>query len=38
LLRAEGLRYRDIAPVLGVSVQRVCRLIRKALVRVAEGL
>jgi len=38
LLRAERLRYRDIAPVLGVSVQRVCRLMSKALGRLAEEL
>jgi RNA polymerase sigma-70 factor (ECF subfamily) len=35
LLRAEGLRYREIASVLGISVQRVGELVAKALVRLA---
>lgn len=33
LLRAEGLRYREIAGVLGVSIQRVADLVQRALAR-----
>lgn len=35
LLRSEGLRYREISNVLGVSVKRVSELIQRALVRIA---
>ena len=35
LLRAEGLRYREIAGVLGVSVQRVADLVQRAMIRLA---
>ena len=35
LLRAEGLRYREIAGVLGVSPQRVADLVTRALTRLA---
>jgi DNA-directed RNA polymerase specialized sigma24 family protein len=31
LLRAEGLRYREIAVVLGVSVQRVGEMMQRAI-------
>jgi len=31
LLRAEGLRYREIALVLGVSVQRVGEMMQRAI-------
>ena len=34
-LRAEGLRYREIAAVLGVSTQRVADVVQSALVRLA---
>jgi RNA polymerase sigma-70 factor (ECF subfamily) len=34
-LRAEGLRYREIAGVLGVSTQRVGDVVREALVQLA---
>ena len=34
-LRAEGLRYREIAVVLGVSTQRVGDVVREALVHLA---
>ncbi len=34
-LRAEGLRYREIAVVLGVSTQRVGDVVREALVQLA---
>lgn len=37
LLRAEGLRYREIAVVLGVSEQRAIHLVKRGLVRLAEG-
>jgi RNA polymerase sigma-70 factor, ECF subfamily len=37
LLRAEDLRYREIASVLGISTKRVSELIQRALVRLAEG-
>jgi RNA polymerase sigma-70 factor, ECF subfamily len=37
MLRAEDLRYREIASVLGVSTKRVSELIQRALVRLAEG-
>jgi RNA polymerase sigma-70 factor, ECF subfamily len=36
LLRAEELRFREIASVLGVSTKRVSELIQRALVRLAE--
>ena len=35
LLRAEGLRYREIADVLGMSTQRVGELVQRALARLA---
>jgi RNA polymerase sigma-70 factor (ECF subfamily) len=35
LLRAEGLRYREIATVLGVSIKRVAELVHRALVHLA---
>lgn len=35
-LRAEGLRYREIATALGVSIPRVAVLLEKALVRLAR--
>jgi RNA polymerase sigma-70 factor, ECF subfamily len=38
LLRAEGLRYREIAAVLGISPQGVANLIQRALTRLAGGL
>jgi RNA polymerase sigma-70 factor (ECF subfamily) len=38
LLRAEGLRYRDIASVLGVSEQRAIHLVKRGLLRLAAGL
>jgi len=38
LLRAEGLRYREIASVLGVSEQRAIHLVKRALVRLAGEL
>jgi RNA polymerase sigma-70 factor (ECF subfamily) len=31
LLRAEGFRYREIAIILGVSVQRVCELMQRSI-------
>jgi len=37
-LRAEGLRYREIAMVLGVSTQRVGDVIREALIELAGEL
>ncbi len=37
-LRAEGLRYREIAMVLGVSTQRVGDVIREALIQLAGEL
>jgi RNA polymerase sigma-70 factor (ECF subfamily) len=36
LLRAEGLRYREIALILGVSEQRAIHLVKRALVRLVE--
>ena len=38
LLRSEGLRYREIAEVLGISTKRVGELVQRALVRLAGGL
>lgn len=38
LLRAEGLRYREIASVLGVSTPRVAELLQRALLRLAAQL
>lgn len=38
LLRAEGLRYREIAAVLEISTQRVAELVQRALVRLAGEL
>lgn len=38
LMRAEGLRYREIAGVLGISVQRVAELVERALTRLAGDL
>lgn len=38
LLRAEGLRYREIASVLGVSTPRVAELLQRALLRLAARL
>jgi len=35
LLRAEGLRYREIAAVLGMTTQRVGELVQRALARLA---
>jgi RNA polymerase sigma-70 factor (ECF subfamily) len=35
LLRSEGLRYREIAEVLGVSTKRAGELVQRALVRLA---
>lgn len=35
LLRAEGLRYQDIALVLGISPQRAAMLVQRGLVRLA---
>lgn len=37
-LRAEGLRYREIAPVLGISVSRVPQLLQRAMVRIMDEL
>lgn len=37
LLRAEGLRYREIAAVLEVSTQRVAELVQGGLARLAGG-
>ena len=31
LLRAKGLRYREIAEILGVSVQRVCEVVQRSI-------
>ncbi len=36
-LRAEGLRYREIAEALGVSVTKVAELIRDALARIGRA-
>lgn len=38
LLRAEGLRYREIASVLGVSEQRAIHLVKRGLARLSEEL
>jgi RNA polymerase sigma-70 factor, ECF subfamily len=38
LLRAEGLRYWEIASVLGVSEQRAVVLVKRGLLRLAKGL
>jgi RNA polymerase sigma-70 factor, ECF subfamily len=38
LLRAEGLRYREIAEVLGISTQRVTELVQRALARLSGDL
>lgn len=37
LLRAEGLRYREIAMILGVSVQRVGELMQRAISSLEAG-
>jgi len=37
-LRGEGLRYREIASVLGVSTQRVAEVVQEALVQLAGDL
>lgn len=37
-LRAEGLRYREIANVLGVGVSRVPQLLQRAMVRIMDQL
>ena len=38
LLRAEELRYREIAEILGVSIKRVSELVQRALARLAGDL
>jgi len=38
LLRAEDLRYREIAAILGVSIKRVSELVQRALVLLAANL
>ena len=38
LLRAEGLRYREIAAVLGVSEQRAIHLVKRGLTRLSEDM
>ena len=38
LLRAEGLRYREIGEVLGVTVSTVAESLRRALVKLTRGL
>jgi RNA polymerase sigma-70 factor (ECF subfamily) len=38
LLRAEGLRYREIAVALGVSEQRALHLVKRALLRLTGGM
>jgi len=38
LMRAEGLRYREIARVLGISTQRVAEVVQRALTRLAGDL
>jgi len=38
LLRAEDLRYREIADVLGVSIKRTSELVQRALAILAESL
>jgi RNA polymerase sigma factor (sigma-70 family) len=38
LLRAEGLRYREIGTVLGMNTQRVAELVQRALARLAGEL
>lgn len=35
LLRAQGLRYREIADVLGIGIPTVCDLVHRAIVRLA---
>jgi RNA polymerase sigma-70 factor (ECF subfamily) len=35
LLRSEGLRYREIAEVLGISTKRAAELVQRAMVRLA---
>ncbi len=35
LLRAEGLRYREISAVLGIPTQRIGELVQRALARLA---
>jgi RNA polymerase sigma-70 factor (ECF subfamily) len=37
-MRAEGLRYREIAAVLNISTQRVAELVQRALTRLAGDL
>jgi RNA polymerase sigma-70 factor (ECF subfamily) len=37
-LRAEGLRYREIAEVLGTTVSTVNETLRRAIVRIMEKL
>jgi RNA polymerase sigma-70 factor (ECF subfamily) len=37
LLRSEGLRYREIATVLGIGTKRAAELVQRALVRLAGG-
>jgi RNA polymerase sigma-70 factor, ECF subfamily len=37
-LRAEGLRYREIATVLGISVSRIPQLLQRAMVRIMDEL
>jgi RNA polymerase sigma-70 factor (ECF subfamily) len=37
-LRAEGLRYREIAHVLGIGVSRVPQLLQRAIVRITDEL
>jgi RNA polymerase sigma-70 factor (ECF subfamily) len=36
-MRAQGMRYREIAAELGVSEQRVIHLVKRARLRLAEG-
>jgi RNA polymerase sigma-70 factor (ECF subfamily) len=38
LLRAEGMRYREIASVLGVSIQRVAKILEQGTAYLAEHL
>jgi len=38
LMRVEGLRYREIARVLGISTQRVAEVVQRALTRLAGDL
>lgn len=37
-LRSKGLRYREIAPILGITVQRVGELMQRAITVLAAGL